>query len=215
YLVVVVNSDPRKLENRQTIRETWGSSHLQREYTISNRDGVKWGVFFAMGKTGDTSLDSKTTREAQIHNDILIGNFRDTYNNLIIKTFMSHRWTVTLKCKFVLKTDDDVYVRLNVFTHWLRLQGSPDRFYGGDIFKDYRVIRDRCSKWRKWAISKAYFSENFYPPYCGGPFHVISSDIVPYLLSYTSLRRPFHVDDAYIGIAMRDLGVEAIGIPGF
>ncbi|EDO35080.1 predicted protein, partial [Nematostella vectensis] len=213
YLAVVVNADPRKPENRKAIRGSWGLPNLQRGYIASNQDKLEWKVFFAMGKTGDNSQDSRNIREAEEQNDLLIGNFNDTYNNLVVKTFMSHLWTLRLKCKYVLKTDEDVYIRLPVLISWLRSQGSPARFYGGHVYEGYRAIRDPCSS--KWAISKAYFPDYYFPPFCGGAFHVISSDVVPDIVWYTSQRPPFHLDDAYIGVVARDLRIQAVNIPGF
>lgn len=70
------------------------------------------------GKSYNESLDSQIKEEARDFNDILAGNFRDTYINLVIKLFMGFAWAKKINCRFVLKADDDVYVHLPKLISW-------------------------------------------------------------------------------------------------
>ena len=47
------------------------------------------------------------------------------------------------------------------------------------------------------------------------PYFILSSDLINGLLNYVYRRRPFHIDDAYVGVAMRDLGINATKIHTF
>ena len=67
----------------------------------------------------------------------------------------------------------------------------------------------------KWSISKKYYPKKFYPPFIAGAFIVLSSDIYTRLFNYIHHRRPFHIDDAYLGVAMNDFKVFAKNIPSF
>ena len=126
---------------------------------------------------------------------------------------MSHLWALTtLSCKYVLKTDDDVYVRVPRLISWLVKSGSPRSFYGGYISPYHEVARDPSSK---WFITNEQYNQTNWPPFCHGAFHVLSSDIIPRYLKFTQIKKPFHTDDAYIGVASKELGINATQIPGF
>lgn len=92
------------------------------------------------GKSYNESLDSQIKEEARDFNDILAGNFRDTYINLVIKLFMGFAWAKKINCRFVLKADDDVYVHLPKLISWL--QQAPSRLYAGHVHKNVDVSRD-------------------------------------------------------------------------
>ena len=75
-----------------------------------------------------------------------------------------------------------------------------------------RVIREIGDK---WTISWKYYSETRYPRYNPGAFYIVSRDLLNRLFNYVYIRKPFHVDDAYIGVAMRDFGVNVTKISSF
>jgi len=211
FLAVIVNSgasEKKSKELRTAIRKTWGNPNVTSENYITR----KWRLFFVLGRSSNQHLNEDNHVEALEFNDIIIGDFNDTYKNIHIKTFMGHLWAYkTFACQYILKTDDDVYVRIPRLTHWLT-KAKPTKFYGGLINKRFPTLRDPNSK---WYISKEEYNETFYPPYCPGGFHVISCDILLNILKYTQYRRPFFIDDVYIGLAARDLGVKPYWIPGF
>jgi hypothetical protein len=91
--------------------------------------------------------------------------------------------------------------------------GSPHPSYGGYVGLDQRTVRDPTSK---RFLAKEQFDEKYWPPFCHGAFHILSTDILPHYFNYTKYhRKPFHTDDAYLGVVARDLGVVATQIPGF
>jgi len=214
YIVVVVNS-AAKGENhrtlRQAIRETWGST--TKSQTGHGNTTHPWKLFFSLGIADNPTDHEANLKEAREHNDIIIGNFTASYRNLVIKTFMAHFWAVTkLSCDYVLKTDDDVYVRVPGLISWLVKSGSPKQFFGGMVALRYRIIRDPASD---LYISEDQYPGIYWPLWCHGSYHVLSSDIIPRYIIYTYKRKPFQTDDAYLGVAALDLGIKVIQIPGF
>ncbi|EDO44710.1 predicted protein, partial [Nematostella vectensis] len=210
FLVVVVNSGAngeKYFQQRQAIRQTWA----RQDREVSTLEDLKWEVFFVLGKTYNEQ-DRKNLQEADKHNDMLIGDFKDIYLNLIIKTMMSHLWASSLDCCYILKADDDVYIRVPSVIAWLKARRSHSRFYGGDIYTNSEISRDPCSP---WGISKKYYPYFEWPPFCYGLFHILSADVVPEILNHTRTRIPFHTDDAYVGVAADDLNINAVQIPGF
>lgn len=206
YIVVVVNSDGNALNHRdlrKAIRQTWGDS---------NKDN-KWRLFFALGMTQDNDKNKYNEHDALQHNDVIIGKFNDTYRNIPIKTFMSHWWAYnTFSSQYILKTDDDVYVRVPRLVQWLSDKGSPFRFYGGYINQAPYVFRNPGSK---WYISYEQYKEKMWPTFCHGAFQVLSVDLLPAYFYYTQVHYPFHTDDAYMGVLARNFGVKVTQLPGF
>lgn len=212
YLAVVVNSaasGDKYRGLRRAIRKTWGDSSL---FNYKNKT---WKLFFVLGLSENETEHEINLLESSQNNDIIIGNFTDHYKSVIIKTFMSHYW-VTKKfpsCRYILKTDDDVYARIPKIIQWLEQAGAPDRLYGGYVGLAQRTVRDPKSK---WFLTREQYEKKYWPPFCHGAFHVLSTDILPQFFNYTKFgRKPFHTDDAYIGVAANDLGIEARKLPGF
>ena len=217
YLVVLVNSGAKGNEFRQRrakIRETWASKKTC-EYTnamnISNVKDLKWILVFVLGKAGSQE-DERNIEEAKIHNDMIIGDINDNYLNNILKFYMGQLWASTLVANYTLKTDDDVYIRIPKVIEYLVSLGSPTRFYGGQTYLNYPVIRRAGSK---WGISKKYFPEKTWPPFNAGGFIIMSTDLLGGLINYVYIRKPFHTDDAYVGVAMRDFKVKVVHILSF
>ncbi|XP_031556120.1 beta-1,3-galactosyltransferase 2-like [Actinia tenebrosa] len=112
-----------------------------------------------------------------------------------------------------LLRDDDVYARVPRLLQWLERAGAPNSFYGGYVGLGERILRDPKSK---WFLSKEQYEKRYLPPFCHGAFHVLSTDILPRFFNYTRFgRKPFHADDAYLGVVANELGIEATKMPGF
>ena len=217
YLVVLVNSGAKGNESRQRrakIRETWASRKTC-EYVNAMHDirvkHLKWILVFVLGKA-EKEENERNIEEAKKHNDMIIGDINDNYLNNILKFYMGQLWASLLGAKYTLKTDDDVYVRIPKVIEYLVSEGSPSRFYGGGTYR-----RSRVARWAggKWSISKKYFPEDVFPPFNAGAFFVLSTDLLGGLINYVHIRKPFHTDDAYIGVAMRHLRVKVVHILSF
>ncbi|XP_028396639.1 beta-1,3-galactosyltransferase 5-like [Dendronephthya gigantea] len=218
YLVVLVNSGAKGGEFKQRrakIRETWASKKTCEYFIAANQTHVrdkKWILVFVLGKVGNEEDDKRNIEEAKKHNDMLIGDIDDNYLNNILKFYMGQLWASLHGAKYTLKTDDDVYVRIPKVIEYLVSQGSPPRFYGGNAYINSPVHR---LPGFKWSISKKYFSERIYPPFIAGGLVLMSTDLLGRLLNYVHVRKPFHTDDAYVGVAMRDFKVKVINISSF
>ena len=218
YLVVVVNSGSNGDEFRQRrtkIRETWASKKTCEHANAMNDPklkDLKWILVFMLGKAGVEVEDKRNIEEAKLHNDMIIGDISDNYLNNILKFYMGQLWASLLGTKYTLKTDDDVYVRIPKIIEYLVSEGSPPRFYGGETYPNTGVAR-----WAggKWSISKKYFDEPKFPPFNAGAFIIMSTDLLGSLFNYVYIRKPFHTDDAYVGVAMRDFKVKVVHILSF
>ena len=217
YLVVLVNSGAKGNEFRQRrakIRETWASRKTC-EYVNAMHDirvkHLKWILVFVLGKA-EKEENERNIEEAKKHNDMIIGDINDNYLNNILKFYMGQLWASLLGAKYTLKTDDDVYVRIPKVIEYLVSEGSPSSFYGGGTYRGSVVMRHPRGK---WSISKKYFAEDVFPPFNAGAFVLLSTDLLGGLMGYVHIGKPFHTDDAYIGVTIRHLKVKVVHILSF
>ena len=219
FLIVLVTSGAKGKHfrnNRHAIRETWGNEGNceQREVSKDERlKGLRWMLVFVVGKAGlGTNDDELNIAEARQHNDMLIGNITDKYSNLIVKLYIGLVWASRFDIQYIMKTDDDVYVRIPRVMEYLVNAKFPRPFYGGLPLHSSKVHREIG---HKWTISYKYYGEKYYPTYSRGAFLILSSDLLNKLFNHVYKRKPFHVEDAYVGLALHDLGVKITKIVSF
>lgn len=198
-------------QRRDNIRQTWGSSKACENLKALNNPklkNLKWMYVFVLGKVGPaTDDDKRNAGEAKKYNDMLIGDLDDIYINLVIKLYMGKLWAFTLNVKYTLKTDDDVYIRIPGVVEYLVKKGFPARFYGcctQDHTKPSKVERHIGGK---WTVSRRYYPEDKWPPFSAGAFILLSTDLYSILFKQVYVRKPFHTEDTYVAVAMRDSNV--------
>lgn len=154
-VITVISSAPNNFHKRQAIRNTWGKP----------TDYLKH--VFLLGETTE-ELFKNILEEQKQYSDIVQGNFIDAYRNLTYKHIMGLKWANRCcpNAKFVLKTDDDVFVHLYELKELLdkRLSSEKD-LVSCLVNKNMPVLRDGSSK---WYVSENEFKGSVYPVYCSG-----------------------------------------------
>ena len=82
-----------------------------------------------LGLPSQAAQQEELDRENEEHQDLVQGNFLDTYYNLTYKSVMGHLWVSQFcrQAEFVVKTDDDQFVDLyEVFTLTRALLNTSD-----------------------------------------------------------------------------------------
>ena len=204
FLLVLITSGVKMsyATRRNRVRDTWGNkaNHL------ASKD---WKRVFLLGRTQAIEIQ----QEASVFNDILVLNMTDNYDNLVIKVFSGLLWSIIyMNPRFILKADDDVYVRIPYLISWLENYGS-DKLYGGHVIPDGARV-NRSVTWKN-RVLKDCLAEDVYPPYCSGPFYVISSYILPSVFESVRKWTAFPAEDAYLGILARENGIKPVSITGF
>ena len=199
FLLFVVNSAREHKEEREVIRETWGS--------VKEYSGAQIRTVFLIGectqlKTKSTwQLNERLKAESDIHGDIVKGNFIDKYANLTYKTVMGLYWVNTYcpKASFVMKTDDDVSINSYKLIHFLQeisqTQSQLSNFFYGSLGNQFPP-RSMSSK---WYISFSDYKHRLYPPYCKGPGYILSNEVASQIYSATTKVPFFWLEDVYIG----------------
>lgn len=204
FLLVLITSGVRTsyVTRRNRVRDTWGDE-------VNHPASKDWKRVFFLGRTQTAEIQ----QEASVFNDILILNMTDNYDNLVIKVFSGLLWSIIhINPRFILKADDDVYVRVPYLISWLENYGS-DKLYGGHVIPDGARV-NRSVTWKN-RVLKDCLAEDVYPPYCSGPFYVISSNILPSVFESVRKWTAFPAEDAYLGILARENGIKPVSITGF
>lgn len=206
-VIVLILTVHANREARDTLRQTWLTP------TKNNTSDIRYA--FLLGNTKDQNLQKKVEAENAIFHDILQEDFVDAYMNLTYKTIMAFKWAST-KCKqakFVMKTDDDMYVNLEGVKHVVSVHGnSLQTAVGGACHMSAGPIRDKNSK---WYASKLSYPRNTYPGFCSGTGYVTSMNVATKIYE-TSKNVPFfHLEDVYVALCIKKLGYKLKPIAGF
>lgn len=165
-VIAFVHSRPEEAELRQAVRNSWAQPE--------DLDRAGFKVFFMLGLPNDTSYISQLVNESDVHGDIIVADFTDTYHNLSFKALAGFQWirkyclSVEHPPLFVMKVDSDTFVdipgvvqRLNTFLKPTCNKTTPlatnrKVIFGNILSPPSRVpVRDNSSK--------HYVSEEIYP----------------------------------------------------
>lgn len=204
FLAVVVCSAVGNFAARRAIRETWGRDAMS---TLTR-------AFFLLGRTDNETLQEEVNQEAGIYGDVLQADFMDTYNNLTVKSVVLLQWASKhcSETKYILKTDDDMYVNVPNLVHYLHKKGTPKMLLGC-LISGATPVRDWSSK---WYVPLIVYPQHTYPDYLSGTGYVLSGDILSQLFR-TALETPFfYMEDIFItGMVASKLGLKPVNSDAF
>ncbi|XP_054857002.1 beta-1,3-galactosyltransferase 6 [Eublepharis macularius] len=204
FLAVLVASGPKYTERRSIIRSTWLSAAGRAPH------GDVW-CRFVVG-TGSLSGEELHTLELEQshHRDLLLlPDLRDSYENLTAKVLAMYVWLDQhLDFRFVLKADDDTFVRLDVLVEELRTK-EPRRLYWG-----FFSGRGRVKSGGKWK-ENAWLLCDYYLPYALGGGYVISADLVHYLRLSQDYLNVWQSEDVSLGAWLAPVDVKRVHDPRF
>ena len=195
-LLLMIFSQPMNVEGRQRIRATWGKTfHGSRSNFISR--------VFLLGISGEK--DEGARQEAKKYGDILLGEFRDTYVNLTLKTIMGYSW-FNSNCHnvdFLMKTDDDMYINTVALVTALQRKTVDCQMEMFGSCLGYHPVKRNLSQ--KWAMPWDEYPDTKYPYYCSGTGYVIGGTAARKVAAVLKWIPVFRVEDAYIGVALTRL----------
>lgn len=203
-LLVLIMTAPKEAVVRGTIRDTWGSLCTKDRHIA---------CVFILGLTSDVQLNEKIKSESSEHSDIVQLDFKESYGNLTYKTMSGFRWSRDFcsKARFVMKADGDMYINLELLP--TLLSAVPRGvFIGGNCWGEQSPHRSKSSKW--YVSFQNYPHKNF-PPICSGTAYVISFSFLEGLMAVSQNLPFFHLEDVFVGMAAKSLGVRPVSIKGF
>ncbi|XP_026871212.2 beta-1,3-galactosyltransferase 1 [Electrophorus electricus] len=202
FLTLMVPVAPQQLQARDAIRSTWGNESVVHGKTVA--------VLFLLGLprgADNEKLQEQLWLESQQHHDLIQSNFMDTYNNLTIKTMVIMDWLATHcpQATFAMKVDSDMFLNLDNLMSMLLAPDIPrENYMTGMVMWNRPVVRNRNSK---WYVPIESYAEEYYPTYLLGMGYVFSNDLPERIVAVSKDLKPFNIEDAYIGLCLKKLGV--------
>ncbi|KAJ7943466.1 Beta-1,3-galactosyltransferase [Quillaja saponaria] len=203
-LFIGVFSTANNFKCRMAVRRTW----MQYNAVRSGAAAVR----FFVGLHKNQLVNEELWKEARTYGDIQLMPFVDYYSLITWKTLAICIFgTEVVSAKFVMKTDDDAFVRMDeVLASLSRIKLTNGLLYGL-INSDSRPHRNTESK---WYISPEEWHEDTYPPWAHGPGYVVSHDIAKAV--YRKYRdrhlKMFKLEDVAMGIWIADMKKEGLKV---
>lgn len=129
YMIVISSATPQGYRNRQLFRETTLKllpSPRNKAVIVRHR--------FIIGD-GPSMNEQDITQEHKLTGDMLIVNAPDTADGKSAKLYNAIKWADLLDFDYLVKTEDDVLVRMDTLSGELYKQGKKEFFWKGLVFK--------------------------------------------------------------------------------
>ncbi|KAF5745452.1 Beta-1 3-galactosyltransferase 15 isoform 1 [Tripterygium wilfordii] len=166
-LFIGVFSTANNFKRRMAVRRTWMQYPAVRTGLVAVR--------FFVGLHKNQIVNEELWNEARTYGDIQLMPFVDYYSLISWKTLgICIFGTEVVSAKFVMKTDDDSFVRVDEVLASLKKMKLSHGLLYGLINSDSRPHRSSDSK---WYISPKEWPGERYPPWAHGPGYVVSQDI--------------------------------------
>ncbi|XP_026158889.1 beta-1,3-galactosyltransferase 2-like [Mastacembelus armatus] len=208
FLVLLVPVAPNNVVARDAIRQTWGKENLVQGKVVI--------TLFMLGLSGGSDAEQqeeKLKEENLQHHDLIQSDFMDTYLNLTIKTMVIMDWLAT-RCRtaaYAMKVDSDMFLNIDNLVIMLQKPGIPKvNYLTGLLMWNRPVIRSKDSK---WYVPEEMYPDPEYPTYTLGMGYVFSNDLPEKYVEVSKSTRPFNIEDAYIGMCMKKLGLTPTSPP--
>ena len=225
-LIIFITSAPFYTSRRLSIRQTWlsllvSNSVARRRSNIrtlmknpsNSPSNLVIHYWFVCGHDTNVDVESAVRNESAVYGDILRLNYTESYSLLAFKT-MSSLWLASvMDVQFIVKVDDDVYLHVPKMIWWLKTSSIPEKLYAGAVINGGKVIRNPK---HKWFVSEQFLNDTLFPPYCNGPFYILPKSTLLELLkvSLNEGLTPFPLEDAYIGILAKRVGIAPLQLNG-
>ncbi|XP_013410705.1 beta-1,3-galactosyltransferase 5-like [Lingula anatina] len=212
FLIVLVLSRPDGFKRRHLVRTTWGSPK-----TVN---GTEIRTVYILGGSNNTNTQQKLQEEQAQYGDLVQIDFRDSYDNLTVKTVMGLRWASTFcpRAKFVMKTDDDMFVNYMLLVQYLKDLTPQDQelLYAGSINGNLHPVRvaEYVSE-KKWVVPVEEYPDEDYPPYCSGGAYVLSGRAAKSIYETSKTTPFFRMEDVFVGICANKTRIYPTDYIGF
>lgn len=175
HLFVMVLSAPGASLRRMAIRGTWGHHYRPNAVKVTTR--------FLVGtlQLEEDKIAALKVEQEMFKDLLLLKDLKDSYRNLTTKVLTGMQWAnQNLVFDYLVKVDDDTYVRLEAISDALRKLNCDKHLYWG-YFMGY-AFPELSGKWEelKW------FHCPHYLPYAMGGGYILSERTVKLLACYSN-----------------------------
>ena len=163
---------------------------------------------YSSSKADDALFD-----EINRFQDILQGDFVDSYDNLTLKTLLILKTMSEVeqcrRARYLLKCDIDVFINVPHLVAVIQYYSSLQRTILGFLTSNFAFRRG------PYAVTIDEYPLDRYPPYAAGPLYVISNDLPPELFETSEYVPRFRMEDVYVTgiLAIITGGVNLVNLP--
>ncbi|XP_078444748.1 galactosyltransferase1 [Wolffia australiana] len=203
-LFVGVVSAANNFKRRMAIRRSW----MQYDLVRSGRVAVR----FFVGLHKNRLVNEELWNEARSYGDLQLLPFVDYYSLISLKTIAICIYgTEVVVADFVMKTDDDSFVRVDEILDTLTRFNVTQGLLYGRVKVDSEPHRDPDSK---WYITQEEWPEEKYPPWAHGPGYVVSGDVAQFVRRWhrSGRRKMFKLEDVSMGIWVAEMAKEGVTV---
>lgn len=189
-LFIGIMSAGNHFASRMAVRRSWMQHSLIQSSVVVAR------FFVALHAKKEVNVELK--KEADFFGDIVIVPYIDNYNLLVLKTVAIFEYGVrAVSAKYVMKCDDDTFVRVDAVMNEINKVPASKSFYLGNINYYHKPFR-----FGKWAVTYEEYAGDKYPPFANGPAYIVSSDISQFIVSGFEKHklRLFKMEDVSMGM---------------
>ncbi|XP_013604921.1 PREDICTED: probable beta-1,3-galactosyltransferase 17 [Brassica oleracea var. oleracea] len=189
-LFIGILSAGNHFAERMAVRKSWMQHKLVRSSKVVAR------FFVALHARKEVNVDLK--KEADYFGDIVIVPYMDHYDLVVLKTVAICEYGVsTVAAKYIMKCDDDTFVRVDAVIQEAEKVKGRDNLYIGNINFYHKPLRTG-----KWAVTYEEWPEEYYPPYANGPGYILSYDIAKFIVDDFEQQRLrlFKMEDVSMGM---------------
>ncbi|GKV14162.1 hypothetical protein SLEP1_g25073 [Rubroshorea leprosula] len=189
-LFIGILSAGNHFAERMAVRKSWMQHELVKSSAVVTR------FFVAMHARKEVNVELK--KEAEFFGDIVIVPYMDNYDLVVLKTVAICEYGAReISAKYVMKCDDDTFVRVDSVLSEAKRVPDDRSFYLGNINYYHKPLRSG-----KWAVTYEEWPEEDYPPYANGPGYILSSDIALFIVSEFEKHklRMFKMEDVSMGM---------------
>ncbi|XP_037329146.2 beta-1,3-galactosyltransferase 5-like [Pungitius pungitius] len=202
FLLLMVQVATADIAARDSIRKTWGGEKQVLGQLVE--------TLFVLGLPGgaDAQQQQEKLRQENLqHQDLIQSDFLDSYRNLTIKTMTMLEWLSAhcLQASYVVKIDSDMLLHVPNAVKLLLSPGTAKQNYmTGLVWWHSPVLRN---PFNKFYMPETVIAEPEYPPYPLGMAYIMSLDLPAKILAVSSHIQPIFIEDAYLGMCLKRLGI--------
>ena len=173
HLVILVLSAPTSSLRRAAIRGTWLHDYKRRIVTATTK------FLIGTSELDDATLQALNSEQKQFKDLLLFTDLKDSYWNLSAKVLLGIQWADhTLTFDYLVKVDDDSYVRIEGIANALKDMRCPKTLYWGYFMG--HAFPELAGKWAE----HRWFQCPHYLPYAMGGGYVLSRQTVRLLMMF-------------------------------
>lgn len=189
HVVILVLASPQGALRRNAIRGSWMHSYNSKSIKVTSK--------FLLGTLGlaKSKVASLQQEYKQYGDMLLFDSLKDSYFNLSLKVLHGLNWVERElpHFDFVIKTDDDSFVRVEKVAKAFIKMGCPELLYWG--YFNGHGFPEPTGKWAE----KNWHSCPHYLPYAMGGGYVLTQKVVKLLVRLSDRLLLYNNEDVTVG----------------